>query len=134
MRYPEVFSVGDFRQLFVDVRGLNPDRIKHCVLIDFTRTDPLSATSKVRKEAAEVIQENMEFLLETTIAEARVAPNPITRGVLTVFDWLNSKKWATENFSSGPAAELWLRGQIERAGFEAPSQPAWVPSGVSRSA
>lgn len=134
IRYPPTFNVGDFRQLFVDVRRLNPDRYKHTVLIDFGQTDPRSATGPIRREAAEVIKEHMDFLTETTVAEARVAPNPVVRGVLTVFDWVQPKPWGINNLNSGPTAEHWLRAQLVRHGIEVPAQPVWRETPISRSA
>lgn len=134
LRYPDTFRVGDFRQLFVDVKRLNPDCYKHAVLIDLRRMNPLSATADIRREAAEVLQENMEHLEATTVAEARVAPNPLVRGMLTVFDWLQPKAWAINNVVTGPAAELWLRAQLQRAGIEVPSTPVWPIQPISKSA
>jgi hypothetical protein len=133
LRYPDTFQIGDFRQLFVDVRQLNPDRYKHAVLVDFRRLDPASVNATLRREAAGVYQENMEYLEATTVAEARVAPNPLSRGMLTVFDWQQPKPWAINNFSSGPTAELWLRGQLELAGIDVPEHSAWSTAPPSQS-
>jgi hypothetical protein len=132
LRYPETFRLGDFRQLFVDVQRLNPERYKHTVLIDMSRIQPLSATAEIRREAAEVVAANMEHLVATTVAEARVAPNPLIRGMLTVFDWLQPKPWGINNVVTGPAAELWLRSQLERSGIEVPVAPVWPTPPMSK--
>ncbi len=134
LRYPDTFRLGDFRQLFVDVKRLNPERYMHTVLIDVRAMNPLSATAKIRHEAAVVLEENMEHLVATTVAEARVATNPLTRGMLTVFDWVQPKAWAINNVKTGPAAELWLRSQLERAGIEVPGHPVWPAAPISKSA
>jgi hypothetical protein len=133
LRYPRTFRVEDFRQLFVDAKRLNPERYKHSVLVDFSQLDPQSADAAIRGEAASIIRDNMEFLEATTVAEARVAPHPLSRGMLTVFDSLQPKAWAINDFSSGPTAELWLRGQLERAGIDVPEATAWSTVPLSQS-
>jgi hypothetical protein len=126
LRYPERFVADDFVELFAQARALNPDRYKHAVLVDFRRTSAFSTTPAMRQEAAQALEDNMDFLRETTVAEARVTPNPLTRGMLTVFDWLSPKPWRINNLVSGPTAELWLRGQLERAGIEVPADSVWI--------
>ena len=134
LQYPDTFQIGDFRQLFVDVQRMNPENYKHTVLVDMSRINPLSMTSEIRREAAEVVEANMDHLKATTVAEARVAPNPLIRGMLTVFDWLQPKPWGLNNSATGPAAELWLRSQLQRSGIEVPLTPVWPTSPVSKSA
>ena len=120
--------------LFVDVKRLNPERYKHAVLIDVSAMNPMSATADIRREAAVVMEENMEHLVATTVAEARVATNPLIRGMLTVFDWVQPKAWLINNVNTGPAAEFWLRSQLERSGIEVPEIPVWPATPIYKSA
>ena len=129
--FPEVFRIGDFRQLFVDLRRLNPELRSHAVLADMSAINPLTVSAASRNEAAEVLQENADYAL-TCLCEGRVAPNPIIRGMLTVFDWLAPKPWSINNLSSGEAAELWLRGHLAKLGFVVPVQSVWPPQAAVR--
>lgn len=134
LRYPDTFQLGDFRQLFVDVRRLNPTCYRHAVLIDLSHMNALSTTAPIRAEAAEVLQENLEFLEQATVAEARVAPGALVRGMLTVFDWKHPKPWSINNLVSGHTAEDWLRGKLAQAGIEVPAQRVWTTAPITRSA
>lgn len=126
LRYPDTFRLGDFRQLFLDVKRLNPTRKRHAVLIDFRKMNPLSMSPEARRESAEVFQEHGDYLEATCIAEARVAPNPVIRGILTVFDWLGPKPWPINSLHSGETAELWLQGQLVKSGYTVPGEAVWA--------
>ena len=134
LRYPETFQMGDFRQLFADVKRLNPQCYRHSVLIDLTRLRPFTATAEVRREAEDVIQENIEHITATVVAEARVVSNPLVRGMLTVFDWVQPKPWAINNSVTGPAAELWLRSQLRRFAINVPTSMVWTATSGGKSA
>lgn len=132
LRYPAVFRIGDFRQLFIDLKRLNPECRKHAVLVDMSAINPLTVSAASRREAAEVLNEHADFLAMTCLCEGRVAPNPIIRGMLTVFDWLAPKPWTINNLFSGEAAELWLRGHLAKLGFVVPVQSVWPPQASVR--
>lgn len=85
-------------------------------LIDFQAFDPVLAPAAVRRAAAEVFAEHKATLLAATLCEARVAANPISRGVLTAFDWVTGPKWACKNFGDYAAAEAWVRTMLRTVG------------------
>ncbi|HMR06281.1 MAG TPA: hypothetical protein PKA88_10890 [Polyangiaceae bacterium] len=74
------------------------------------------APAAVRRAAAEVFAEHKATLLAATLCEARVAANPISRGVLTAFDWMTGPKWACKNFGDYAAAEAWVRTMLRTVG------------------
>ncbi len=134
LRFPETFRIEEYRQHFVDLRALNPEGQKIATIVDLRAMNPILGGIAVHREAARIMRANFSFLRETVVADVRVVPNPVTRGVLTVFDWLSAQPWAVNTVSSGPAAERWVRAQIEGAGYSAPAAPVWVTSKQARSA
>ncbi|MFW5876087.1 MAG: hypothetical protein ACOCXM_05075 [Myxococcota bacterium] len=115
VRYPKSVPEGGYKVLFEKYRELAAHGEKIAWLIDFLEFDPVWAPAKVRKEVADLFAEHREILLECTLAEARVVVNPLSRGVLTAFDWLTGHKWPTRNFATFEQAEAWIAEQRYQA-------------------
>lgn len=87
-------------------------------LIDMRDFDPLRASPQVRREAAHIFLLYADRLLPVSVGEARIITNPLTRNLVTAFDWLTSaSKWPSQHFASLETGERWLRGLL----------PHWKP-------
>ena len=77
-------------------------------LIDFAIVNPLILGAKTRRAGAEIWSRHREPLLAATLCEARIVYHPLSRGVLTAFDWVTGEKWPTANFQSEVEALRWI--------------------------
>lgn len=124
IRHPRVHNPEDFAKLFVDLRATLPRDIRWAVLIDLRDMSVNTGGAEVREAASAAILENVEFLKDITICEARVASGVI-RGVLTVLDWVTPRPWPVRVFGNGELAENWLRDRLAAEGIEAPAARIW---------
>lgn len=108
--------VDDLRDAFEEY-GRLADRGEPLLwLIDMRKFDPLRVTAAERKQAAAIFAVHEKRLRAVSIAEARVITSPLTRGIVTAFDWLTAaNKWPCQQFGTLERAETWLRGELARA-------------------
>ena len=114
MTFHGALGVDDYRRtLDALIRIFNAHPAPFILLLDMREFNPLKITAAMRKQAAEVWHDNRELYLRVIVAEARVLTNPLTRGILTAFDWLTGTgKWPCRQFATMPAAETWLRSKL----------------------
>lgn len=80
------------------------------ILLDMQEFNPFHINASMRKLAADTWHANRELWLRSIVAEARIVVNPLTRGMLTAFDWLTGTgKWPCKQFGTMAEAEGWLR-------------------------
>ncbi|APR87730.1 hypothetical protein A7982_13079 [Minicystis rosea] len=110
--YPEATTGSQYRALFERYVELSKRGDKIGYLIDMRKFNPITAPAALRKIAADTFAEHRDVLVRATICEARVVESPVTRGVLTAFDWLTGQKWPCHNFTSMDEAERWVRARL----------------------
>ncbi|MCA9640430.1 MAG: hypothetical protein KC492_07020, partial [Myxococcales bacterium] len=98
--FPASLSVEHYRRLFEHYAELAEKHSRIAWLIEFRAFDPVTAPAAVRRASAEIFAEYRDQLMRSTVCEARVVENTLSRGVLTAFDWLTGSKWPTRNFPS----------------------------------
>ena len=115
-RAPLVFVVyerevdeGDYELAMARYRELSRQHSRIGYVIDFRRFDPVFASPIVRSKAARLFADNVAVLARSTVCEARVVANPISRGVLVAFDWITPPKWPTENVATMEEALAFVR-------------------------
>ena len=79
-----------------------------CWLIDFAVANPLAIGARMRRAGAEIWSAHREVLTAATLCEARIVNHPLSRGVLTAFDWVTGEKWPTSNFETEREALRWI--------------------------
>ena len=105
----------DYREAFDEYARLAARGVPIAFLIDMRRFDPLLIGASVRQQAAKVFHEYAGRLLPVSVGEARVIASPLTRGIVTAFDWLTSaNKWPCQQFGSLNEGEQWLRELLRR--------------------
>ena len=126
MRYPEHTTSGDYRDMVEDSIARNSEKVRFGVIMDMRLASPLGGSSEARRDAAAVMAEHRDWFREVLVCSIRVTPNPIVRGVLTVYDWLSPASWPRRSVSDGRLAEVWARGKLAAEGI------ACAPDGVWR--
>ena len=109
--------IEDFRDAFEEYARIAERKVRVAWLIDMRNFDPLKVSATNRKDAARVFDEFAARLAPVSVAEARVIVSPLTRGILTAFDWLTgTNKWPCRQYGTMEAAETWLRAELLHAG------------------
>lgn len=90
-------------------RELSEQHARVGYVIDFRRFDPVFASPIMRSKAARVFADNVAVLARSTVCEARIVANPVSRGVLVAFDWITPPKWPTENVGTAEEALAFVR-------------------------
>lgn len=112
-------QIDDMRDAFVEYARLAERGEPLLWLVDMREFDPVRVGAAHRQAVAEIFREHEAVLRPVSIAEARVITNPLTRGVVTAFDWLTgANKWPCAQFPNVDEAEAWLRARLARAQFE----------------
>ena len=101
------------------------DGKRYGLLLDLRAFDPIAAGKVMRDAASSVTQSNVELHRSRVVCAARVAPDPVIRAFLTVYDAQTPTDWSTRNFSGGEAAESWARAQLAGEGIACPPSPVW---------
>lgn len=110
----------------VEATMADPSRHRRfALIIDMRKSQSKSLSSEARKRASEFIKEHEEWLSQYMICVARVSPDPIVRGILTVYDFFTPGRWSRKTFQNGALAEEWARKQLEGAGVECPPDVVW---------
>jgi hypothetical protein len=106
---------GDYREAFEEYARLARAGGPLLYLIDMRRLDPLKVTAPMRREAARIWSMYTDRLQLVSVATARVITSPVTRGVVTAFDWFTSaNRWPCRQFALKADGERWLREQLAR--------------------
>jgi uncharacterized protein YbbC (DUF1343 family) len=112
VEFPSFFDEAQYRELFARYRSLSLEHGRIAYIIDMRKFNPLKASAALRKQAAEVFNENVSHLVTATVCEARIVSDQLTRGVVTAFDWLTGTKWPCRTFTSPSEAEDWVQKQL----------------------
>lgn len=114
--YHSALTLPEYRESFEEYARLAAKGIPLAYLIDMRKFDPLRISAADRREAAAIFREYAPRLLPVSVAEARVISSPLTRGIVTAFDWLTAvNKWPCQQFATMESAEAWLRAELRRA-------------------
>ncbi|MDQ3035949.1 MAG: hypothetical protein M3Y87_26330 [Myxococcota bacterium] len=106
-------AADEYRRAFAEYARIASAGTPVAYLIDMRTFDPLGITADKRRAASEVFKQYEHRLAAVSVAEARVITSPITRGIVTAFDWLTSaNKWPCRQFASRDEGERWLREQL----------------------
>ncbi len=106
----------DYAEAFAEYERIARRGKPMVYLVDMRDFDPLRIDAGTRRGAAKIFQEKAERLRRVSVAEARVITSPLTRGIVTAFDWLtNANKWPCQQFATLESAEEWLRVHLARA-------------------
>ena len=103
----------------------NPENHRFGVIMDMRLASPLSGSSEARKDAAAVMAEHGEWFREAVVCSVRVTPDPVVRGVLTVYDWLSPATWPRRSVSDGSLAEVWARSKLAAEGIACAPDAVW---------
>jgi hypothetical protein len=97
------------------------ERGPHAVLVDTRLINPLRVPPTLRKLMAIEVEKRRAKFERSLLAEARVVTHPLTRGLVTAFDWMigNSFSRPLRNVSSLGEAEVFLRAELARHGLSA---------------
>ena len=105
----------DYREAFEEYARIAGQGAPVVYLLDMRDFNPLQISAAVRKEAAQIFHEYRSRLLPVSVAEARVITSPMTRCVVTAFDWLTgANKWPCQQFGTPDEAESGLREELRR--------------------
>lgn len=112
----EASMLDDYREAFEEFARIASQGASIAYLLDMRDFNPLQISAAIRKEAAQIFHEYKDRLLPVSVAEARVITNPMTRCVVTAFDWLTgANKWPCQQFRAPDDAERWLREELRRS-------------------
>ncbi len=125
IRYPVSWTANDYEELVEESIRLNPEKIRHAVVMDMRDSTAKGATNSARTQAAAVMKTHEVWLTEVLVCAVRVTPNPILRGSITVYDWLSPAKWPRKSVSNGLLAEAWARSKLAAAGISCAPEPVW---------
>jgi hypothetical protein len=115
--YSGMPALEDIRDAFQEYSRIAERGVPLLWLIDMRQFDPLQVSAHQRRQAALVFQEHAPRLRRVSVAEARVITSPLTRGIVTAFDWLTgANKWPCAQFGTIEQAESWLNAQLARRG------------------
>jgi hypothetical protein len=110
--YPDFITPDDYRNAFIRFRELSTRHPRLAYLIDFRNFDPVRSPAPLRRVAGEIFAEFRNSLARTTVCEARVVLSPLSRGILTAFDWITPYKWPCANFPTFEEAHRWIERQL----------------------
>ena len=109
--------ITDFREAFAEYGRLARRGQPLAYLLDMRDFDPLLAPAAQRRHGAEVYREYVDILRPVSVGEARVITSPVTRGIVTAYDWLTgANKWPCRQVASLAEGEAWLRERLAQAG------------------
>ena len=105
--------VTDYHEAFAEYARLAQAGEPRLYLIDMRRLDPLKVTAPMRREAADIWKTYLDRLQPVSVATARVITSPLTRGIVTAFDWFtDAHRWPCRQFALKADGERWLREQL----------------------
>lgn len=107
--YEREVAEEDYIGAMARYRELSREHPRLGYVIDFRRFDPVFASPVMRSKAARLFADNVAVLARSTVCEARIVANPVSRGVLVAFDWITPPKWPTENVGTADDALAFVR-------------------------
>jgi hypothetical protein len=112
----DVLALYDAWEKEMDRRG------RHGVISDFTNANPFRVSPKVRKMIVDQVEKRRAHFERYLLAEARVVPHPLIRGMVTAFDWVIGAtfKRPLRNVADLATAERWVIGELEKQGLGIP--------------
>lgn len=123
-RFPPEATEGDIARFYAEWQEIG-QRGAHGILTDLTQLNPLRVPAKLRRAAALEVRARRAFFEEKLIAEVRVVSSPLTRGVLTAFDWLiGDYSHPRKNFVNRSDGERWIVEELARRGVGARAERA----------
>ncbi len=134
VRYPSLPTIKAYRDLLDEFRKHCQPGQKYALIIDLANFNPIGANTALRNQVTDVIREQMDFFEQFMLCEVRICPNPVMRGILTVFDFVTNLPWPCSNESTGHVAELWARNQLAKANIPAPKGEVWSEPRLRRNA
>jgi hypothetical protein len=134
VRYPSQPTIEAYRDLLDEFRKHCQPGQKYALIIDLAHFNPIGANTALRNQVTDVIREQMGFFEQFMLCEVRICPNPVMRGILTVFDFVTNLPWPCSNESTGHVAELWARNQLAKANIPAPKGEVWSEPRLRRNA
>jgi hypothetical protein len=106
--YPEQFADDEFHAYLAQLCALAEAHRPIAYIIDLRQFDPLGAPAKRRQLAAAAFNQCAPKLMATTVCEARIVTDRLTRGIVTAFDWFTGTKWPCATFVSELEANAWV--------------------------
>jgi hypothetical protein len=124
--FPEQFDAADYRDLVTRSIALNPNNERFAVLLDMRHVNALASAGRAKREdMSDALTRQMEWYKKTLVASVRVTPDVVTRGMLSVYDWITPTPWPRKVFTSGEVAEAWARQQLSLEGIACDETPVW---------
>jgi hypothetical protein len=122
LRYERDASEADVLGLYDAWEKEMERRGRHGVISDFTHNNPFRVSPKVRKLIAGQVEKRRTHFERYLLAEARVVPHPLLRGMVTAFDWVigSTFKRPLRNVADIVTAEGWVVGELEKQGLGVP--------------
>ncbi len=100
-------------QLFASLNEVCAPGVRVANVVDFRELDALAVTAAVRQALARAFFDGIDQRRASTICEARVVTNVLTRGILVAFDWVTGAKWPCASFTTREQAVAWVNDQVE---------------------
>jgi hypothetical protein len=121
-RFPPVATRESLADFYSQWQRETEARGRHGVIVDFAGFNPVFASPVLRKLAAEEVERRRAMFDRYLLAEARVVRDPLTRGIVTAFDWLVGNSFARPKRIVGEfaEAEAWIVRELRRLGYAVP--------------
>jgi hypothetical protein len=115
-------SEADCHQLFAALNEVCAPGVRVANVVDLRELDAFAVTGAIRQALARAFFDGVDQRRASTICEARIVTNALTRGILVAFDWVTGSKWPCASFTTREGAMAWVREQVEKdAGVRAMS-------------
>ena len=104
----------DCRQLFDALNEVCAPGVRLATIVDFRELDAFAVTAPIRQALARAFFDGIDQRRASTVCEARIVTNALTRGMLVAFDWVTGAKWPCASFPTREQAVAWVSEQMEK--------------------
>jgi hypothetical protein len=104
----------DCQHLIASLNEVCAPGVRVATVIDLRELDAFAVTASIRQALARAFFDGIDQRLASTICEARIVTNVLTRGILVGFDWITGAKWPCASFTTRDQAVAWVNEQVEK--------------------
>jgi hypothetical protein len=106
--------------LFGEWEAICHARGAHFASLDMRDFDPVSAKGPTRRIAAREVERGMPVYRTSLLGVVRLVEHPLSRALLTAFDWMVPLPWPVHNTACPRDAAAWLRARARMNDIEIP--------------
>jgi hypothetical protein len=114
---PATTTAEDLPALFATWERISIEQGTHVACLDLRDFNPVFASSPIRRVAAHEVRRGMEAYRASLAGVVRLVAHPLTRALLTAFDWMVPLPWPVLNTEHVHEAVPWLETHAMRAGL-----------------